>query len=78
MARGKKGVKDIHETMPSSVDVLSQASKAKTCEDTRRLEDVYVYIYIYLCRTLSRIFMISVLCHFNERFVLLVSSALPT
>lgn len=48
MARGKKGVKDIHETMPSSVDVLSQASKAKTCEDTRRLEDVYVYIYIYV------------------------------
>ena len=46
MARGKKGVKDIHETMPSSVDVLSQASKAKTCKDTRRLEDVYVYIYI--------------------------------
>lgn len=74
MARGKKGVKDIHETMPSSVDVLSQASKAKKCEDTRRLEDAYIYI----CTILSRIFMISVLCHFNERFVLLVSSALPT
>lgn len=74
MARGKKGVKDIHETMPSSVDVLSQASKAKKSEDTRRLEDVYIYIYT----TLSKIFMISVLCHFNKRFVLLVSSALPT
>ena len=74
MARGKKGVKDIHGTMPSSVDVLSQASKAKKCEDTKRLEDVYIYI----CTILSRIFMISVLCHFNERFVLLVSSALPT
>ena len=76
MARGKKGVKDIHETMPSSVDVLSQASKAKKCEDTRRLEDVCIQMNIWTI--LSRIFVISVLCHFNKRFVLLVSSALPT